>query len=57
MEKLESSKEVKGKGRSIAVQGRQILVGQSDGRVRVFPVVGDESEVIKLGVMGTYCLI
>jgi hypothetical protein len=41
MEKLESSKELRGKGKSMLVQGKHILVGQSDCRVRVCSVVGE----------------
>jgi hypothetical protein len=54
MEKLESSKELKGKGKSMLVQGKNIFVGQSDCRVRVFSIVGEESDIIKLGVLGNY---
>ena len=54
MEKLETTKELKGKGRSMAVHNRQILIGQSDCKVKVWPVVGDESWTIKLGYLGIY---
>lgn len=52
MEKLESSKELKGKGKSVLVHGRKIYVGQSDCKVKVFSVVGEDSDIIKLGVLG-----
>lgn len=41
MERLEGSRELKGKGKSMLVQGKSIYVGQSDCKVKVFSTTGD----------------
>lgn len=34
------------------IQGKNIYVGQSDGKVKVFSLYGEESQTIKLGLLG-----
>jgi hypothetical protein len=34
------------------IQGKNIYVGQSDGKVKVFSLYNEENQTIKLGLLG-----
>lgn len=39
------------------IQGKNIYVGQSDGKVKIFSLNNEESQTIKLGLLGNINLI
>lgn len=57
MQKLQSTKQLKGKGKTLLVQGKSLYVGQTDSKVKVFNINDDKSETIKLGSGGTLLFI
>jgi len=48
---------LKGKGKTLLVQGKSLYVGQTDSKVKVFNINDDKSETIKLGSGGTLLFI
>lgn len=53
IERLESSKDLKGKGRSFVSVGNRLYVGLSDAKVKIFDVTKEDySQIIKVGGLG-----
>ena len=49
MDRLESSHDIGGKGRTVAMCNDKILVGRHDGRVKVIGLHEGVEEVVKVG--------
>ncbi len=46
---MEDTKDLKGKGKCCCIVNKNIVVGQSDSKLRIFSLERDESEIIKIG--------